>query len=108
MQRIARLAKIRAGVEAEYDRHHAAVWPEVLAAISESGIRNYSIFRHGTWLFSYFELDDAISMDEVTRVLSENEACGRWEVMMDKLRDTTPEVTGLDCWQFIPEVFHID
>ena len=31
------------------------VWPEVLAMIQACNIRNYSIFRHGTQLFAYFE-----------------------------------------------------
>ena len=36
----------------EYERLHAAVWPEVLATIHACNIRNYSIFRHAQTLFA--------------------------------------------------------
>ena len=39
----------------EYERLHRAVWPGVLKKIQECNIRNYSIFRNGTEVFSYFE-----------------------------------------------------
>ena len=42
---------------AEYKRTHAAVWPEVLARISDSNIRNYTIFLREpeNLLFAYCE-----------------------------------------------------
>jgi L-rhamnose mutarotase len=40
---------------ARYSELHAAVWPGVLAKITECGIRNYSIYHRRGWLFSYFE-----------------------------------------------------
>ena len=39
----------------EYKRYHAAVWPEVLAMITECNIRNYSIYHKDGLLFAYFE-----------------------------------------------------
>ena len=39
----------------EYERIHAAVWPEVLVNIRRHNITNYSIFRLGTTLFGYYE-----------------------------------------------------
>ena len=39
----------------EYERLHADVWPEVLSQIKKSNIRNYSIYRYGETLFSYFD-----------------------------------------------------
>lgn len=40
---------------AEYERYHAAVWPEVLARLTANNVHNYSIYRHGDLLFSYYE-----------------------------------------------------
>lgn len=44
----------------EYKKLHAAVWPEVLAMISECNIRNYSIYHRQLddgkhYLFSHFD-----------------------------------------------------
>ena len=44
---------------AEYTRRHAAVWPDMLAALRDSGWGNYSIFlRPDGLLIGYFETDD--------------------------------------------------
>lgn len=43
------------GTEAEYDRRHAAIWPELAAAIRDAGVRNYSGFRRGTDVWCYAE-----------------------------------------------------
>ena len=42
----------------EYVEAHRAVWPDMLQALRDAGIRNYSIFRDGTQVFGYFEADD--------------------------------------------------
>jgi L-rhamnose mutarotase len=49
---------VRPGYEDEYKRRHDLLWPEMDAALRQSGIRNYHIFRHGLTLFGYFETDD--------------------------------------------------
>lgn len=59
-QRHASLIGIRPEKLDEYKRLHAAVWPEVLAKITQSGIRNYSICLRELpdgphYLVSYFE-----------------------------------------------------
>ena len=60
MSRHASIIELPSANIAEYRRLHAAVWPDVLARIRRSHIRNYSIYlrrmpdgRH--YLFSYFE-----------------------------------------------------
>jgi len=39
----------------EYRDLHANTWPGVLKTINDCNLRNYSIFIHGTTVFSYFE-----------------------------------------------------
>ncbi len=53
MRRVGQLIGLKPDQIEEYERLHAAVWPEVLAMISACNIRNYSIFRHGELLFAY-------------------------------------------------------
>lgn len=44
MQRMGMVIGVKPEMIAEYKRLHAAVWPEVLALISDCNIRNYTIF----------------------------------------------------------------
>jgi L-rhamnose mutarotase len=108
MQRFGRVLKLQPGKGAEYDRQHATVWPDVLAAIDRSGIRNYSLYRYHQWLFAYCELPDGLSQDEVGRVIADDEACARWETLMHELQEPLPESQGAAWWVAMPEVFHLD
>ena len=55
MERILLYIRIFPGTEAEYDRRHAEIWPELVAEIQESGIRNFTGFRRGTDVWYYGE-----------------------------------------------------
>ena len=57
MKRMGMVIGIKPDRIAEYKRTHAAVWPEVLARISDSNIRNYTIFLREpeNLLFAYWE-----------------------------------------------------
>ena len=57
-QRSAFVLHVRPDRIDEYVEAHAEVWPEMLQALTDAGIRNYSIFRAGTDVFGYFEADD--------------------------------------------------
>lgn len=106
MQRIGRVLRLRKGTEAEYERYHADVWPEVLEAIRKSGIRNHTIFRYGRWLFSYFELPDNVSLTEAGRIISSCDACRRWEELMHALQEPLSESERENWWVLMKEVFH--
>ena len=53
--------RIFPGTEAEYDRRHAEIWPELVDEIRESGLRNFSGFRRGTDVWYYTEAEPATS-----------------------------------------------
>ena len=46
MTRYAWVLEVRPGYEEEYVRRHHEMWPEMVGALREAGIRNYSIFRY--------------------------------------------------------------
>ena len=73
--RYAWVAEVRPGYEEEYRRRHDEIWPEMVAALREAGVRNYSIFRHGLTLFGYFETDD---LEQTQRYLANSEVNRRW------------------------------
>ena len=57
MQRICFLMEIIPGREAEYQRRHDKIWPELAAALRDAGVRNYTLFRRGTTVVAYAECE---------------------------------------------------
>ncbi len=56
MNRIGFQLKVKADMIDEYKKHHEAVWPEMLDALTRTGWHNYSIFmRDDGLLFGYVE-----------------------------------------------------
>src|SRR5207342_90732 len=64
---------------------HANVWGEVLRQIALSNIRNYSIYRYGNLLFSYYEYvgDD---LDADLAVMAQDPATRRWWALCSPLQ----------------------
>jgi L-rhamnose mutarotase len=96
--------RLRRGQEAEYRRRHAAVWPEMLAALKVAGAHDYSIFLHDDDLFGYLEVDD---LDRFRASLAASEVNARWQAEMAGLIDPlTDPATGFH--RRLDEVFHLD
>ena len=88
-ERSAFVLRVRADRLDEYVRAHREVWPEMLAALKDAGIRNYTIFRAGDQMFGYFESDDL----EAAKVhLGAEEVSARWqEAMAELLEERVPD-----------------
>ena len=76
----------------EYRQRHAAVWPEMLSALHESGWHNYSLFldADGT-LIGYFETP---SLEGALAGMSERDVNARWQAEMAEFfvdLDTPPD-----------------
>ena len=62
MKRVGFQFKVRNDRIAEYKEHHKHVWPEMLAALRETGWHNYSLFLRGDGLiFGYFETEESLT-----------------------------------------------
>lgn len=55
IKRICSLINVNKDSIEDYERVHAAVWPEVLACLKRANIQNYSIYRYNNLLVSYME-----------------------------------------------------
>ena len=44
MKRFAFKMYLKPGCEKEYERRHAAIWPELVKMIKDGGVSNYSIY----------------------------------------------------------------
>ncbi|NVK32368.1 MAG: L-rhamnose mutarotase [Gammaproteobacteria bacterium] len=89
-----------------YKQLHAEVWPEVLAQIERSDIRNYSIHLthlHGhDYLFSYFEYHGS-DFEASMALMAQDEATQRWWTLTAACQQP---VYG-DSWHFMETVFAI-
>ena len=95
---------LKSGMEKEYQRRHAAIWPELKALLSESGISNYSIYwdRETNILFAYQEVEgDAGSQD-----LGNTEIVKKWWDYMADIMEVNPDNSPVS----IPldEVFYME
>jgi len=89
IQRSAFVLRVRADKIDDYVAAHRDVWPDMLRALKESGIRNYSIFRDGNQVFGYFESDDLAA---AAAYLGRQEVCARWQdAMADLLEERVPD-----------------
>ena len=57
MERVVFYLRIFPGTEAEYDRRHAEIWPELVEEIRSFGIRSMTGFRRGTDVWYYCECE---------------------------------------------------
>ena len=86
----------------EYVEAHRNVCPEMLQALRNAGIRNYSIFRAGHHVFGYFESDDP---DAAARYLEAQEVSTRWQdAMASLLEERVPDAGP----PRLEEIFRLD
>jgi len=107
MERHAAVIRLRPEDEAEYRRLHAAVWPEVLARIERSHIRNYSIFLHAGWLFSYFEYAGSDFAADMA-AMAEDPVTQRWWDVCKPMQEPLESRAPGEWWAEMEEVFHHD
>lgn len=105
-RRIGQTALLRPGATAAYVAHHADVWPEVLDALRQAGIRNYSIFRRRRRLFAYFEYDGH-DLDAALASVALDPAMQRWTAIMGILLEPQEPGEGGSPWQALPAIFHM-
>jgi L-rhamnose mutarotase len=107
MKRYGQVLKLRPEYQDDYVRHHAEVWPDVLAQIRRSNIRNYSIYLRDGILFAYFEYvgDDFVAD---MRAMAADAATQRWWALMEPMQQRWPNAEPGAWWSSMTEVFHAD
>ncbi|MEI6591055.1 MAG: L-rhamnose mutarotase [Actinomycetes bacterium] len=83
MQRVGFRLQLRKDRLDEYVSHHQNVWPEMLAALSQTGWHNYSLFldRNDASLFGYFETPD---LEAALAGMANTDVNARWQAMMSE------------------------
>jgi L-rhamnose mutarotase len=109
MRRMGLVIGIKPGKIEEYKAYHAAVWPEVLAMITECNIKNYTIFLREpeNLLFAYFEYhgtDYAADMEK----MAQHEPTRRWWAINAPCQEPLSSRAPGEHWAMMEDVFHVD
>ncbi|MFF8842006.1 L-rhamnose mutarotase [Streptomyces sp. NPDC015127] len=106
MRRVCFLLKVRQDRLEEYRERHAAVWPEMLRALSAAGWHNYSLFlREDGLLVGYLETDDFAAAQEA---MAATEVNARWQAEMAPFFESLDGAKPDEVMSPLTEVFHLD
>lgn len=106
MERVCFLLRVKPDRLDEYRARHRAVWEPMLAALRESGWRNYSLFlRPDGLLVGYLECENFSAAQHAMEQTGIN---ARWQSEMapffELQQDQRPDTAG----EQIEEIFHLD
>lgn len=107
MKRYGMVIRVKPGKAGEYKRLHAAVWPDVLRAITKSHITNYSIYLKDDLLFSYYEYVGTDYEADMKEMAADPVVQKWWNVCVPLLEPLPARSVG-ELWANMEEVFHLD
>ncbi len=109
MQRMGMVIGIKPEKINEYKRLHVSVWPEVLAQITGSNIRNYTIFLREpeNLLFGYWEYHGTDLSADMAR-MGEDPKTREWWTFTDPCQSPLVSRAEGEQWAMMQEVFHTD
>lgn len=107
MKRYAMIIGLRPEKYEEYKSLHAAVWPGVLAKITDCGIRNYSIYHHDGLLFAYYEYHGDDHEADMAKMAADPETQEWWKIC-DPCQKPVEGCQPGQWWASMEEMFHTD
>ena len=104
MERVAFKMYLKPGCEAEYEKRHSEIWPELVSLLKETGTYDYSIFwdKDTNFLFAVQKSDGKASAKD----LDSEPIVQKWWAYMADLMDTNPDNSPVVV--SLPELFHMD
>jgi L-rhamnose mutarotase len=104
MERFCFTFELRPGAEAEYQRRHDEIWPELVAALKDAGVSNYTLFRRDRQVIAYCECEpDAATAFGNVGATEVNRRWSAWfEDVIERLTDADGELFQAH------EVWHLD
>jgi L-rhamnose mutarotase len=95
---------VNAGQEAEYEKRHRPIWPELEATLKNHGVVTYTIFLlpETRQLFGYVEFKDQAQWDDVAKTA----ICQKWWAHMKEVMPSNPDNSPVSTE--LHEVFHIE
>jgi L-rhamnose mutarotase len=104
MERFCFTFRLREGMEEEYGRRHDEIWPELVEALRNADVRNYTLFRRGRDVVAYAECHP--DAETAFGKVGATEVNARWSAWF---ADVIEELTDADGRLFTAdEVWHLD
>jgi len=98
--------QVRRDRMAEYRERHAAVWPEMLHALAETGWHNYSLFlREDGLLIGYFETP---SLADAQAGMARTDVNARWQAEMAEFFEDLEGLAPDEGFLVLDEIFHLE
>jgi L-rhamnose mutarotase len=98
--------QVRRDRMAEYRERHAAVWPDLLLALAETGWHNYSLFlRDDGLLIGYVETP---SLDEAQAGMARTDVNARWQAEMAPFFEDLEGRAPDEGFLVLDEIFHLE
>ncbi|GAA1575092.1 MULTISPECIES: L-rhamnose mutarotase [Kribbella] len=89
----------------EYVDRHRNVWPDMQAALRESGWHNYSLFlRADGLLVGYVESED---LEAAQQAMAATEVNARWQAQMTEFFQGIDGRPPDESFLLLPEIFHL-
>ena len=90
----------------EYRARHAAVWPDMLQALADTGWRNYSLFLRGDGLLiGYLETE---SIADAQAGMAATEVNARWQAEMAEFFEDLEGQAPDEGFLVLDEIFHLE
>ncbi|TCC23178.1 L-rhamnose mutarotase [Kribbella sindirgiensis] len=89
----------------EYVERHRDVWPDMQAALRDSGWHNYSLFlRDDGLLIGYVESAD---LEAAQKAMAATDVNTRWQAQMTEFFTGTDGRPPDESFLLLPEIFHL-
>lgn len=92
---------------AEYERYHAAVWPQIRKSILDAGITGMEIYRLDTRLFMIVETDDSFSFEKKAAMDAVNPVVQQWETLMWNYQQPLKNAVNGEKWMLMSRIFEL-
>jgi L-rhamnose mutarotase len=104
MEKIAFVMKLKPGNEAEYEKRHDEIWPELVETLKQAGVSDYSIFleKSSCKLFAVLQRSDDHSMEQ----LPLDPVVKKWWAFMADIMETSADNKPVE--ESLVKVFHLE
>jgi L-rhamnose mutarotase len=92
---------------AEYERHHAAVWPEIERRIRAAGIERLEIYRTGNRLIMVMEVTPSFSFDAKAAADAADPQVQEWERLMWTYQRALPWAKPGEKWVLMDRIYEL-
>ena len=107
MKRYGMVIRVRPELEDAYVHLHANTWPAILQRISDSNIRNYTIFMRDGYLFAYYEYVGEDYAADMAKMAADPVTQAWWK-LTDPCQQPVASAAEGERWAEMEEVFHHD